>query len=68
MGMVVCCRVMLVHVPASVHAVMSMLGNLNAVDRHRLTRAQHGSRHRTPDRQQDGEQDQDEGAEVLHCE
>jgi hypothetical protein len=35
---------------------------------HRLspTRAQHGSRHCAPNGQQNGQQDQDEGAEVLH--
>ena len=66
-GMVVVCRrVMRVHILAGVHVVMTMLGNRDGADRHRFPRAQHGSSYRTPDREQDSKQNQDEGAQVLH--
>ena len=66
--MIVCLRVMCVHVMAGKHVVMTLLDNRDRADRCRLPRAQHGSRYRTPDGKQDGDQDEDEDAEVLHHE
>jgi len=64
--MVVSRRVVPVHVVAGVPVVATVTGGRGRADRRRLSRAQHGSRHRAPDGEQGGEQDQDEGAEVLH--
>ncbi len=68
MGVIVCRREMRDHILASVHVVMTLLGNRNGADRHRPVRTQHGSRDATPNGEQDGEQDHDEDAEVFHCE
>jgi hypothetical protein len=59
-------RVMGVNVVAAAHLVLAVAGISSRADRRRLGRTQHGSRDRTPNGEQDGEQDQKEGAEVLH--
>jgi len=64
--MVVSRRVVRGQVLTGMHVVLTMTGCRGRADRLTPARAQHGSRHRAPDGQQDGEQDQEEGAQVLH--
>jgi hypothetical protein len=64
--MIVHRSVMHFHVVVAVHVVVSMTSSRGRADRRRLARAQHGGGNRTPNGEQDGEQDQDEGAEILH--
>lgn len=64
--MIVRRSVMHFHVVVGLHVVVSMTSSRGRADRGGLTRAQHGSRNRTPHGKQDCEQNQDEGAEVLH--
>ena len=45
--------------------VTMLADNQPRIGLHR-SRAEHGSGHRTPDGEQDGQQDQDEGTQVLH--
>ena len=59
-------RVVRVHLRVRMHAVVSLPGDHRGCTRALTFRAQHGRRHRTPDGEQDGHQDQDEDAEVFH--
>ena len=54
------------HAMVRMHLVVSVRGDDRRRVRPRTLRAQHGHRDRTPDREQDGHQDQDEDAQVLH--
>ena len=66
-GLVVCRRVVGMHLVARMHVVVSVFRD----DCRRIPpltiRAQHGRRHRAPDGEQDGQQDDDEEAEVFHA-
>jgi hypothetical protein len=64
--MIVWRSVMHCHVVVGVHVVASMTSSRSRAHRRHLARAQHGCGNRPPNGKQDGEQDQDEGAEVLH--
>jgi hypothetical protein len=64
--MIVRRSVMHLHVVVGLHVVPTMASRRCRASRQCLARAQHGRSHRTPNGEQDGEQDQDEGAEVLH--
>lgn len=65
-GVMVRRRVARMHLVVYLHAVMPVLSD-DCHRRRSLTfRAQHGRRHRTPDGQQHGHQNQDEDAEVFH--
>ena len=50
----------------SVHVVAVMGNNHGRPVRALPFRAQHGGRHRAPDGEQDGKQDQDDDAEAFH--
>ena len=65
-GVVVRRRVVFVHAMVGVHVVMSVPGGSNRRLRLCATRAQHRRRNRTPDGEQDGQQNQNEDAQVLH--
>jgi hypothetical protein len=64
--MVVRRRVLRLHIVAAVDFVLCMTSTRNRADRRLLPWAQHGSCDRTPDGKQDGQQNQDEGAEKPH--
>jgi len=59
-------RVVLVHAMFGVHVVMSVAGGSNCRPCLRAARAQHRRRDRAPDGEQDGQQNQNEDAQVLH--
>lgn len=64
--MIVRRSVMHFHVVAGMHVVLTLTSARGRADFRRLARTQHGCSNRTPNGEQDGQQDQDEGAEVLH--
>ena len=65
-GMVMRHRMVRVHLVAGVHGVMALPGDSHLGARPSPFRAQHRRRHRAPDGKQDGHQNQDEEAQVLH--
>jgi hypothetical protein len=64
--MVVLRRVMRLRIVAAVHFVLRMTSTRTRADRRLFPWAQHGRSDRTPDGKQDGQQNQDEGAEEPH--
>jgi hypothetical protein len=61
-------RVISMHPVVRLRLVVPVFSNDCRRTRPLTIRAQHGRRHRAPDGEQDGQQDQDEDAEVIHDE
>lgn len=62
----VCRRMFNMHLVVSLHIVADVPSGYARRARPLPVRTQHGRRHRTPNREQDGQQNQDDDAEVLH--
>ena len=62
----VCRRLVRMHLMVSLHAVVVVPSDHRRGTRPLTFRTQHGRRHRAPDGEQDGKQNQDDDAEVIH--